>query len=65
MVYCLGTGWTYAFYRARWSVRVYQNGKLQPASLFTVPDIEPTGESGLMSIALHPQFAGNRLLYLS
>lgn len=46
-------------------VRVYQNGKLQPAPLFTVPDVEPTGESGLMSIALHPQFAGNRLLYLS
>jgi len=46
-------------------VRVYQNGTLQPAALFTVPDVEPTGESGLMSIALHPQFAGNRLLYLS
>ena len=24
-------------------VRVYQNGKLQPAPLFTVPDVEPTG----------------------
>jgi len=46
-------------------VRVYQNGKLQPTPLFTVPDVEPTGESGLMSIALHPQFADNRLLYLS
>ncbi len=46
-------------------VRVYQNAKLQPAPLFTVPDVEPTGESGLMSIALHPQFASNRLLYLS
>lgn len=46
-------------------VRVYQDGKLQPAPLFTVPDVEPTGESGLMSIALHPQFAGNHLLYLS
>ena len=46
-------------------VRVYQNGRLQPEPLFIVPDVEPTGESGLMSIALHPQFAGNRLLYLS
>jgi aldose sugar dehydrogenase len=46
-------------------VRVYENGKLRPAPLFTVPDVEPSGESGLMSIALHPQFASNHLLYLS
>lgn len=46
-------------------VSVYENGKLRPEPLFTVPDVEPTGESGLMSIALHPQFASNRLLYLS
>ena len=46
-------------------VRVYENGKLRPEPLFTVPDVEPRGESGLMSIALHPQFASNRLLYLS
>ena len=30
-----------------------------------MPDVEQTGESGLMSIALHPQFAANQLLYLS
>ncbi len=46
-------------------VRVYENGKLRPEPLFTVPDVEPRGESGLMSIALHPQFASNHLLYLS
>ncbi|HEX9423061.1 MAG TPA: PQQ-dependent sugar dehydrogenase [Pyrinomonadaceae bacterium] len=46
-------------------VRIYENGKLRPAPLFTVPDVEPTGESGLMSVALHPQFASNHLLYLS
>jgi glucose/arabinose dehydrogenase len=46
-------------------VRVYENGKLRPEPLFTVPDVEPSGESGLMSIALHPQFAANHLLYLS
>src|SRR2546427_3589690 len=46
-------------------VRVYENGKLKPEPLFTVPDVEPRGESGLMSIALHPQFASNHLLYLS
>ena len=46
-------------------VRVYENGKLRPEPLFAVPDVEPRGESGLMSIALHPQFASNHLLYLS
>ncbi len=40
-------------------VRVYENGKLRPTPLFTVPDVEPGGESGLMSVALHPQFASN------
>ena len=28
-------------------------------------DVEPSGESGLMSIALHPQFASNHFFYLS
>src|SRR5437870_12007903 len=46
-------------------VRVYENGQLKPQPVFTVPDVEPRGESGLMSIALHPQFASNHLLYLS
>jgi glucose/arabinose dehydrogenase len=30
-----------------------------------VPDVAPSGEGGLMSIVLHPQFASNHLLYLS
>ena len=38
-------------------VRVYENGRLRPDPVFTVPDVEQTGESGLMSLALHPQFA--------
>jgi glucose/arabinose dehydrogenase len=46
-------------------VRVYENGKLRADPLFVVPDVEPRGESGLMSIALHPQFASNHFLYLS
>jgi glucose/arabinose dehydrogenase len=46
-------------------VRVFENGKLRPTPLFTVPDVEPRGESGLMSVALHPQFATNHFLYLS
>ena len=46
-------------------VRVFENGKLRPQPLFIVPDVEPKGESGLMSLALHPQFASNHWLYLS
>ncbi|MEP6742463.1 MAG: PQQ-dependent sugar dehydrogenase [bacterium] len=46
-------------------VRIFQNGKLRPEPLFVVPDVEPGGESGLMSLALHPQFAANHWLYLS
>lgn len=46
-------------------VRVFENGSLRSKPLFVVPDVEPTGESGLMSIVLHPQFASNHLLYLS
>jgi len=46
-------------------VRVFEDAKLRPQPLFVVPDVEPRGESGLMSLALHPQFASNHFLYLS
>jgi glucose/arabinose dehydrogenase len=46
-------------------VRVFENGELKPEPLFVVPDVESSGESGLMSVALHPQFATNQQLYLS
>ena len=46
-------------------VRVFEKGALREKPLFVVPDVDPTGESGLMSVALHPQFATNRFLYLS
>ena len=46
-------------------VRVVADGKLEPQPLFTVPDVEPSGESGLMSLTLHPQFASNHFVYLS
>jgi glucose/arabinose dehydrogenase len=46
-------------------VRVIEGGQLRPEPLATVPDVEPTGESGLMDLSLHPQFADNRLLYLA
>ncbi|HET6890605.1 MAG TPA: PQQ-dependent sugar dehydrogenase, partial [Pyrinomonadaceae bacterium] len=46
-------------------VRVFANGQLRAEPLFTVPDVEESGESGLMSLALHPQFASNHFLYLA
>ena len=46
-------------------VRVYEKGQLRPEPLFVVPDVEPSGESGLMSLALHPQFGSNHFLYLA
>jgi glucose/arabinose dehydrogenase len=46
-------------------VRVIENGKLRPQPLFVVPDVEESGESGLMSIALHPQFSSNHFIYIA
>lgn len=47
------------------SVRVIENGKLRAAPFFTVPDVEPSGESGLMGMTLHPKFAENHFVYLA
>jgi len=46
-------------------VRVAVNGKLRAQPLIVLTDVEQSGESGLMSLALHPQFADNHFLYLS
>lgn len=46
-------------------VRIIESGKLRTEPIFTVPDVEPTGESGLMDISLHPDFAKNNFIYLA
>ncbi len=46
-------------------VRVFENGKLRAEPLAVIPDVEPSGESGLMGLALHPNFTQNGLLYFS
>lgn len=46
-------------------VRLIENGKLQTSSVYNVPDVEPSGESGLMDISVHPQFASNNFVYLA
>lgn len=44
-------------------VQSFQNGKA--TVLFTIPDVAPSGEGGLMSLALHPQFATNHFVYFA
>jgi glucose/arabinose dehydrogenase len=46
-------------------VRVYVGGQLRAEPLFVVTDVEMEGESGLMSLAIHPDFLRNRWLYLA
>lgn len=46
-------------------IRVVEGGRLRPEPLAVVQDVEPTGESGLMGLTLHPQFGQNRQLYLA
>jgi len=46
-------------------VRIIEGGKLRPESVFKVPDVESSSESGLMDLSLHPGFATNGLLYMA
>lgn len=46
-------------------VRVIENGKLREKPFFTVSDVEPSGESGLMGMVLHPDFKENHFVYLA
>jgi aldose sugar dehydrogenase len=46
-------------------VRVIENSKLREKPFYSVPDVEPTGESGLMGMVLHPKFTENRFVYLA
>ncbi len=46
-------------------LRVIRDGNLLPDPVTGVPDIYVAGQGGLMDIRLHPDFAQNRLVYLS
>ena len=46
-------------------VRIIEGGKLRTEPVFIVPDVEPSSESGLMDISLHPDFAKNGFIYLA
>ena len=46
-------------------LRLIRNGVLDPQPIAGVPAVRSQGLSGLMDVALHPQFAQNRLVYLT
>lgn len=45
-------------------VRMIRNGVLQPTPIATLDDVTPIGESGLLGIAVHPNFSTNKYIYL-
>jgi aldose sugar dehydrogenase len=46
-------------------LRIVRNGTLQAQPIDGVPEVRARGQGGLLDIALHPEFAGNSLVYLS
>lgn len=47
------------------ALRLYHDGKLQPQTIAGTPKVAARGQGGLLDVALHPDFAENRLVYLS
>ncbi len=46
-------------------LRIVRDGMLLPGPVPGVPEVFAQGQGGLLDVALHPDFASNRLLYLS
>jgi glucose/arabinose dehydrogenase len=46
-------------------IRVVRKGVLDPTPIAGVPRVRTDGNGGLMDVALHPQFATNRLVYFT
>jgi len=46
-------------------LRVVRDGTLMPDAVAGVPEVHARGQGGLMDVVPHPDFASNRLLYLS
>ena len=46
-------------------LRIVRAGVLDPQDISGVPQVRTDGNGGLMDVALHPQFAENRLVYLT
>jgi glucose/arabinose dehydrogenase len=46
-------------------LRIVRDGRLLPDPVAGVPDVVAMGQGGLLEVVPHPDFAANRLLYLS
>ena len=46
-------------------LRIMRNGVLQAEPIDGVPTVRARGQGGLLEVALHPDFAQNRLIYLT
>lgn len=46
-------------------LRVIRNGELLPEPIAGVPEVRARGQGGLLDVVPHPDFAANRMLYLS
>ncbi len=46
-------------------IRIVENGKLLEQPLHTFSEVSETGEEGLMSLVLHPNYPENRFVYVS
>lgn len=46
-------------------LRIVRGGKLLPTPVGGVPAVVAAGQGGLLDVALHPQFASNRTVYLT
>src|SRR5262245_43214508 len=47
------------------ALRIIRNGTLDPTPVAGVPEVRVQGLSGLFDVALHPQFATNKFVYLT
>jgi aldose sugar dehydrogenase len=46
-------------------LRIVRNGRLLPEPVAGLPEVRAGGQGGLMEVAPHPDFANNRLLYIT
>jgi glucose/arabinose dehydrogenase len=46
-------------------IRILENGQLRKEPLLTIPEVNSTGESGLMGLALHPNYNATPFVYVA
>jgi aldose sugar dehydrogenase len=61
----LGAGGVMLVTEKEGRLRIVRNGTLDPKPIPGVPTVRVQGRSGLLDVALHPQFAANRFVYFT